>query len=265
MVIFGYIGALFIGLSLGLIGGGGSILSVPIFVYLFKIQPIEATSYSLFVVGTTALIGSFGYAKQKLVNLKTGISFAIPSFVGVYLVRKVLMPMLPSTLITINEYEITKNLMVMVAFATLMILASYSMIKPRKNNPAQTTQDKSYYIKIGQKGFMVGLVTGFVGAGGGFLIIPALVLLAGLPMKEAVGTSLAIIAANSLFGFFVGSQLQNIDWKFLFTFATVAVIGIIIGSQFSKKVSEQRLKVAFGWFVLIMGSGILLQQMFFKI
>lgn len=261
MELIGYLGAVLMGLSLGLIGGGGSILSVPIFVYLFGIVPSLASGYSLFVVGLTALIGFFGYVQKKLVNFKVGITFAVPSFVGVFLVRRYLMPAIPKEVFSIGDFLVTKDILVMAVFAVIMVLASVSMIRPSKPASKKEMSESLRVAIIAAEGLIVGGVTGFVGAGGGFLIIPALVILAGLPMKEAVGTSLGIIAAKSLFGFLgdLGAG-QNIDWQFLVQFSALAAVGILVGNKLNTRVPEAKLKVAFGYFVLIMGLFIMWQQ-----
>lgn len=262
MELLGYLGALLMGLSLGMIGGGGSILSVPIFVYLFGILPSLATAYSLFVVGLTALIGFVGYVKQKMVDFKVGVTFAAPSFLGVYLTRRYVMPSIPAEITQWGSFVLTKDLLVMVVFAVIMILASISMIRKGKPKEKKDISPALKYGIIAAEGLVVGGVTGFVGAGGGFLIIPALVILAGLSMKIAVGTSLGIIAVKSLLGFLgdLGAG-QAIDWKFLIIFSVIAAVGILTGQQLGKKVSEEKLKPAFGYFVLVMGIFIMWQQL----
>jgi uncharacterized membrane protein YfcA len=261
----GYIAAVFMGLSLGLIGGGGSVLTVPILVYLFSIQPVTATAYSLFVVGATAFVGGISYLKKGEVDLKTGALFGIPSFAGVYLTRAFVVPRLSDPVFSLGHFEISKGLLMMAAFSILMIGASYSMIrKPRAigaDESKKTLSSTQKWLLILAEGFLVGGVTGFVGAGGGFLIIPALVLLVGMPMKIAIGTSLFIIAAKSLIGFTGDLQnLNNVDWQLLITLSAIAISGLFIGVKFSKKVSEQQLKKGFGYFVLIMGIVILIDQ-----
>lgn len=262
MEIFGYLAAVFMGLSLGLIGGGGSILTVPILVYLFKVNPVLATAYSLFIVGLTALVGGIFYFKKGEVDLKTGLIFAVPSFVGVYLARAYVVPSLPETIFSVGSFVVSKPLLIMAVFAVLMLLASISMIRTKKDStPQKNFTPLQKTLLISAEGLVVGAITGFVGAGGGFLIIPALVLLVGLPMKKAVGTSLFIIAAKSLIGFTGDLQTQNfIDWQMLIILSVIAIIGLLVGIKFSKNVSEKALKKGFGFFVLIMGAGILLDQ-----
>ncbi|MCK6594705.1 MAG: sulfite exporter TauE/SafE family protein [Bacteriovoracaceae bacterium] len=257
----GYFASIFMGLSLGMIGGGGSILTVPILVYLFKVDPILATAYSLFIVGLTALFGGIGYLKKGEVDLKTGFIFAIPSFIGVYLTRAYFMPNLPDPVFSIGAHPISKALLIMGVFAILMLLASLSMIRNKKETQKTEMSSTNRFILISLEGLIVGGITGFVGAGGGFLIIPALVVLVGLPMKIAVGTSLFIIAAKSLIGFLGDLQKQAyIDWRLMLTIAGIAIIGLFIGMFFSAKVPEKTLKKGFGYFVLIMGSFILFDQ-----
>ncbi len=264
MEILGYIAAIIMGLSLGIIGGGGSILTVPILVYLFSVEPVMATAYSLFIVGLTSLVGGLFYLKKGEVDIKTGLIFATPSFVGVYVTRAFIVPQLPDPIFTLGTLIVSKPLFIMVIFAILMVIASFSMIKNKKDRPIKKAQlsNSKRYLLIGLEGLVVGGVTGLVGAGGGFLIIPALVIIVGLPMKIAVGTSLLIIAAKSLLGFLGDLQQQvTLDWTLLISLSAIAVIGLFIGVSLSNKVSEQSLKKGFGWFVLIMGSMILLDQL----
>lgn len=265
--IIGFLSAAIIGISLGLIGGGGSILTVPVLVYLLGINPITATAYSLFIVGFSSLLGGVNYARKGLVNYKTGIVFTIPAFISVYLTRLLLVPALPESWFTIGGLEITRSIGIMVIFAILMIAASYSMIKGKKKvKEAAEESDvpqKFNYPLIIIEGIVVGALTGLVGAGGGFLIIPALVVLAKLPMKEAVGTSLLIIAAKSLIGFIGDIQSGgDIDWMFLSIFTVIAGSGIFIGSYLSNLIDGQKLKKGFGWFVLIMGSFMIVKELF---
>ncbi|MEH6408052.1 MAG: sulfite exporter TauE/SafE family protein [Leeuwenhoekiella sp.] len=259
--ILGYIGALFIGLILGLIGGGGSILTVPILVYLLALNPVVATAYSLFVVGFSSLVGAVRNMQKGLVNYKVAAVFALPAFIAVYLTRRYLVPAIPEELFSINSFTLTKDIAIMVFFAIVMILASYAMIK-KSTNKKECVDCKMNYPVILIYGLFIGIITGLLGAGGGFLIIPALVLLAGLPMKEAVATSLLIIAINSLIGFLGDVQNLTINWVFLGIFTAISVVGIFIGIWLNKFIDEKKLKKAFGWFVLLMGIFIIYQELF---
>ena len=262
IVLIGYAAAVIIGVSLGLIGGGGSILTVPVLVYILGIDPVLATAYSLFVVGSTSLVGSFTYMKKQLVDYKTALVFAIPSFIAVFLTRKFIVPALPDPLLHMAGMEITKSIGIMVFFALIMLAASYSMIKGNGNAKEEEESEVKFNIPlIAIEGIVVGLITGLVGAGGGFLIIPALVLLAKLPMKMAVGTSLLIIAAKSLIGFLGDVSNQTIDWEMLLIFTGLSIVGIFIGSSLSKRINEKALKKGFGWFVLIMGIYIITKEL----
>ena len=199
MFILGHIAAILIGLSLGLIGSGGSILTVPVLVYLIGIPPVVATGYSLFVVGLTAATGCISYSIKKLVHYRIAILFGIPSIAGVFISRWYILPAFPSDIFSIGSLLITKNIFIMLLFSVLMIVASRSMIvsgkKPEDEN--QREEIKNFPLLVFD-GIAVGLLTGFVGVGGGFLIIPALVLLAKMRMKTAIGTSLFIIAVHDM-------------------------------------------------------------------
>jgi len=264
MLILGFFLAILVGVSLGLIGSGGSILTVPILVYVMGVNPVLATAYSLFIVGATALVGGIQNARDGRVDFKTALIFGIPSIIAVYITRAYLVPVIPESVFTLFDFEVTKPIFLMVIFAIVMVAASVTMIKPQKNKQLGEEIPISYnYPMILLEGSVVGVLTGLVGAGGGFLIIPALVLLAKMPMKKAVGTSLFIIAAKSLIGFtgdLKGSEV--IDWKLLLIFTTASVFGIIIGILLAKKIPGEKLKTTFGWFVLVMGIYIIVKELF---
>lgn len=261
-LVLGYLGALAIGVVLGLIGGGGSILTVPVLVYLLAIEPVIATAYSLFIVGSTSLVGAIKNIKKKLVDLRTAVVFSIPAFIAVYATRKYLVPAIPEQIFTIGDFTMTKDVAIMIFFAIIMLLASVSMIRGRKENGNGEEKEVSYnYPMIILEGAVVGVLTGIVGAGGGFLIIPALVLLAKLPMKRAVATSLLIIAIKSLIGFIGDVENLDIDWQFLLSFTAVSVVGIFLGIWLNKFIEGDKLKKSFGWFVLIMGVYIIFKEL----
>lgn len=258
MEILGYFGALFIGLVLGLTGGGGSILTVPILVYLMSINPVTATAYSLFIVGTTSTFGAIQNYRKNLVDIKNGFIFAIPSFIAVYLTRKYIVPEIPKVIIE-SPFLITKETFLMLFFAVIMIFGALSVLK--KKNQNTNNEEKRNLILIGIQTFTIGIIIGLVGAGGGFLIIPSLILFSKLPMRKAVGTSLFIIAMNSLVGFIGDVQNLVIDWTFLLMFSAISVVGIFIGMFLTKYTNESQLKKIFAYFVLLMAAIIVLKEM----
>lgn len=260
MEVLGYIASLFIGISLGLIGGGGSILTVPILVYLFHVNPKLATTYSLFIVGLTASFGAIRHYKMGNIKVKSAAYFAIPSLITLLLVRKIVLLRIPEIIPITPSYSFSRGMVIMVLFAILMILASYSMIRKQKS-VANETQIKPLHLMF--IGAIVGTITGFLGAGGGFLIIPALLFFAKMQMKQAVGTSLLIIGFNSLLGF-LGDVFNGVEMDFIFllSIAFIAGIGIFIGTFLSKKMDGAQLKPIFGWFVLVMGMYIIAKEVF---
>ncbi|WP_315598990.1 sulfite exporter TauE/SafE family protein [Porphyromonas endodontalis] len=268
MYIAGYLASILIGLSLGLIGGGGSILTVPVLVYLFGIDPILGTAYSLFIVGVTSVIGSISYSRHSLVDVRTAIIFGLPSIVAVFLTRAYLVPAIPQEVLRLGDLIIDRGMMLMLLFAILMLVASIGMIRPTTKSPkspqSALTHRKYPYILILIEGLVVGSLTGLVGAGGGFLIIPALVILGRLPMKQAIGTSLVIISAKSLLGFLGESGLRGLDWGFLLSVTAFAILGIFLGMKLSHRIDGARLKPTFGWFVFVMGIYIILKETIFS-
>ncbi len=258
MEIAGYIASILIGLSLGLLGGGGSILTVPVLAYLFGVHPTIATSYSLFIVGSTSLVGAFRKYSIGQVSVPTALLFGVSSITTVILTRRFIIPRIPEHLGMIGDVEITKAAVTMVLFAVLMLLASFSMIKGRKE--VEEKEKPINVLPMLLYGVGIGLVTGFLGAGGGFLLIPALVFFVGLDMKRAVGTSLAIIAMNSLIGFIGDIGIVKVDWQLLLIVSGISLVGLFLGISLSKKVSGPKLKKGFGWFVLIMGVYIIIKE-----
>src|SRR5210317_101175 len=263
MFLVGLLASFFMGGVLSFLGAGGSILTLPILVYLFKINVVDATTYSLLLVGLTALFGCIVGAKEKLIDFKTGIIFGIPSIIGVVLARKVIVPYLPDQVL-IGNFILEKSFLIMILFALLMLVSSSLMIRDRKTILTKTNNKNEYEknIIIILEGLIVGQLTGFVGAGGGFLIIPALVLLTGLEMRVAVGTSLFIIAIKSLAGF--GSDVIDgfqADWMFSIFVILATFVGVIFGNMLSKKITDKTLKKYFGYMTLFIGSFIIIEQL----
>lgn len=263
MEILGYIAIILAGISIGLIGAGGGILTVPILVYLFAINPVLATAYSLFLVGSTSLVAVIPKYLSKNISFKTALIFGIPSMISVFLTRKFILPEIPNTVFHIGQIVVSKSLFLMVLFAILMIFAARSMLKKRAlptDSQIDNTAVRPIFVSL--LGFMEGCLTGLVGAGGGFIIIPILTLLAKIEIKKAIGTSLLIVAVKSLIGSIgdVTSGYLEIDWSFLLTISSLSIFGMFIGNALSKKIDGQRLKSGFGWFILIMGIYILIKE-----
>ncbi|RZJ67723.1 MAG: sulfite exporter TauE/SafE family protein [Flavobacterium sp.] len=256
--VIGYIGAFVIGLILGLMGGGGSILTVPLLVYILLIDPVIATAYSLFIVGITSAFGSVQNHLKNNIAYKTGLLIAIPSFISVYLTRKFIVPALPDIIIELGGLIIYKDAFIMGLFATMMLLASLSML--RRKTEQKDKLKKTSYILIVPYVLFIGMLIGIVGAGGGFLLIPTLVFFGGLPMRKAVGTSLFIIAINSLMGFVGDIQNIIVDWGFLLPFSIISIFGIFAGIYLNKYINENQLKRGFGWFILVTALFILTEE-----
>jgi uncharacterized membrane protein YfcA len=261
---FGYAVSALIGVSLGLIGGGGSIIAVPMLVYLFHIEPVFATAYSLVIVGSTSLVGSIRSSLNKIVDFKTAILFSIPSLVAVYLTRHFLLPHIPSIIFSAGAFILTKDTLLMIFFSVLMIIASFKMITSKTTEVEDGSEIQFDYLKMSIQAIILGIVTGIIGAGGGFLIIPALVLFAGLGMKKAIGTSLVIITINSLSGFFgdLGTGIQ-LNYPLVAIISGFAIAGVFVGTYLSKFIDGSNLKKGFGWFALTMALVILLKELLF--
>jgi uncharacterized membrane protein YfcA len=265
--LLGYFSAVLIGVTLGLIGAGGSILTLPVLVYIIGINPVLATAYSLFIVGIAAFVGAVQNGFKGAIDYKTGFVFALPSFIAVYFTRRIILPVIPTEILNFpisysRNFVLNKDMALMLFFAFVMLFAALSMLKEKKEHSG-TTKKKINNPVVMIEGLFVGAITGLVGAGGGFLIIPALVLLAGLSMKKAIGTSLMIIAIKSLIGFIgdLSAGIQ-IEWNFLILFTLLSVLGIALGSYLSKFIEGGTLKNAFGFFMLIMVLLIVVKELF---
>lgn len=264
MEIVGYLLAILVGVCSGLIGAGGSILAIPILVYVLDVEAaITAPAYSLFIVGFSSLIGAFLKYRKHEINLKDALFFGLPTIIGIYVTRKFGVPLIPEVIFETGSFVLTKRLLIMGIFAVIMIIAALIMIKENLNTTTKTSAKNVNIISF-FGGLMVGGLSGLVGAGGGFLIVPALINFKKMDMKIAVGTSLAIITLNSFFGFVGSIGTTTINWKMLIVFTTFAIVGIVIGNHFSKKANSKSLKKGFGWFVLIMGTYIFIKELFFN-
>jgi uncharacterized membrane protein YfcA len=254
MIIAGYLAALLIGLLLGMIGGGGSILTIPVLVYLFRLAPAEATGYSLFIVGISCLAGAYKYFRRGQIRVLTGFYFGVPSILTVLLVRKYILPAIPEIIYSSDTWVLNRSLLIMLVFAILMIVAAIQMLRNELHEETLMASHPVPVIKTIWRGIEVGLLTGLLGAGGGFIILPVLIFSFRLPMKEAVGTSLLIIAMNTLIGFLGDlSQGQQYHWQLLLTITLLSVVGTFAGRKWGEAFSGKQLKLYFGWFVLLMG------------
>jgi len=260
--VVGYISAIMVGLVIGLAGGGGSILTVPIFVYIFGIPTLLATSYSLFVVGSTSLIGSINHVIKKRVDLRVTAAFALPSFISVFLSRRFLVPALPDPLFSFNGFVLSKSHAILYFFVLVMIIAARAMIRSDRPEQGEAADGKPRYVTLGLDGLAVGLLTGTIGAGGGFIIVPMLVLLAGLPIHRAVATSVLIIAVNSFVGFMGDIGHTKLDWNFLLPFTGLSIAGIFLGMYLARFIAPDRLKKGFGWFVLSVAGYVIFKEVF---
>lgn len=257
--ILAYIGALAIGLTLGLTGAGGSILTVPILVYLLGFNSIIGTGYSLFIVGCTAAVGAIRNIVKGFTKIRVAVWFGLPSMLSIFITRKFIITAIPVKIVSVGSLVLTKEIAVMLLFASLMIISGLKMVKKKKAIIVGEDGELKYP-KLIIQGLFVGLLTGLVGAGGGFLIVPALVLMAKLPMKNAVGTSLLIIATNSMVGFLGDLSNRSMEWGFLLPFAGIAIVGIFIGMALADKVNGAQLKRGFGFFVLAVAAFILFSE-----
>ena len=258
MEVFGYLLAVLIGIFLGIFGGGGSLLAVPVFAYIFSLDEKVATAYSLFTVGISSIVGVI----KQLGNIewKVTLIFGIPSIIAVWLTRFFIIPNLPEIIFVNETFIITRRMLIFGIFTFLLFISSFSMIYETNKN-VKPINIKNFYVLIIIEGFIVGGLTGFVGAGGGFLIIPALVILIGLDIKKAIATSLIIIALKSTFGFFLGDvMVMNIDWNFLIYFTLLTTLGVIIGAYFGKSIDKLKLKKWFGIFIMVIAISILFKE-----
>ena len=248
--IIGYFLSVLIGFSLGLIGGGGSILTVPVLVFFFDIEPSLATTYSLFIVGLAALSGSINHYRMHNISYKTVVLFGIPSVIVLFIMRRWLVQMIPPVIFHTDKITITKSFFILSIFSVLMLVAGWSMIRQKKYAPSK---DRESVGRLIIQGALTGAVTGFIGIGGGFIIVPSLVLFAGLPMKKAIGTSLTIIIVNCIIG--IASTIdavQSINLYILTVFSICAIVGILLGTQATRVISDRKLKPIFGWVIILM-------------
>lgn len=256
------IASIVIGLSLGLIGAGGSILTIPVFVYVLKKDPLSSGVYSMFVVGMSSMAGSIQSMINRLVDFRVMLAFGTTSITGVLIARKLIFPAIPDQLYSVGSFSLSKNILFMLCLAVLMFLAAFRMLKPAMRTERETTIHRPHMTQLLLRGLFVGLITGLLGIGGGFLIVPALYFWAMLPVKKSIGTALLIITANSFFSFLTSYGSMNVDWLLLLKFSLGAVAGIVVGTRLSAKIPGDYLKKIFGWFILCVSVYIFYKQFF---
>ena len=248
----GYFFCLFIGFSLGLIGGGGSILTIPMLVFFFGIDPVLSTTYSLFIVGLTAISGSIDHYRMRNIDYKTVLLFGIPSVIILFIMRRWLLGLIPTTIIRTDTWMLSKSLFIMIVFSITMLIAGWSMVRKKSFTHSN---GRLSYSRLVLQGCITGAITGFIGIGGGFIIVPSLALFAGLPMKRAIGTSLVIITINCLVGILGNLEVvASLNFIFLSILAILAIVGILIGTWSMRFIPDKQLKPVFGWIIILLSA-----------
>ena len=264
--LFRFLPLLLIGLILGLTGAGGSILTLPVLVYLFHIDASTAALYSLFIVGITSSLGAFSYFKQELISMKALVDFGLPSVISVVMTKMFIVPIIPDVFFSVKGVEFTKETFLMCLLSVMMLVSSYQIIgsKNRCHKGEVPITDNNF--TLATRGVIVGGLCGLVGIGGGFLIIPALILFRKLDIKKSIGTSLTIITLQSMAGFLSSWQsYSSINWSFILQISVITMLGVLIGSAMSKKVDGGKLKIVFGWFVAVAAFYIIVYETILKI
>ncbi|WP_282637927.1 sulfite exporter TauE/SafE family protein [Sphingobacterium thalpophilum] len=251
ILVIGFLLAILVGLSMGLMGSGGSILTLPIFVYLFRIEPQYALDYSLFSIGALAIIGSITPLIKKEIDLHITTVFLVPSILSVYLTKRYLLPAIPQQVDFDNTF-ISRNHIIMLLFAFVILLSAVAMISRKRQTAASTAHMNIVQVsKAIASGLLVGLITGLVGAGGGFIIVPSLVLLLGIPLKQAISTSLLIIGLNASFGLMANYHFwAHMNWPILVIFTLITLIGLQLGNKWKGRLDTMRLQGMFAYFLI---------------
>lgn len=261
-----YLIGVFIGLALGMTGGGGSLL-LPTFIYLCGFTVQLATGYTLILTGATAAIGVVPRIRKKEVDYATAITLAIPVLIGTLLVRVWLLKMVPEILFEVGGYQLGKRTFVMMIFASIVLLSWATMIGliggNLKSNPnLRSEQPSRYFVILSICGLAIGILTAFIGAGGGVILVPLMVIVMGLEMRTVVGTTLLIVAIKSTIGF-AGDLLTQgaaIDFVFLAQFLTAMGIGVLLGSAVANRISPNALKIGFAWFLLFIALFVIIKE-----
>lgn len=257
---FGYIGALLTGIVLGILGGGGALLSIPVLVYFFHVEAGVATGYSLFLIGITALSGAVRNILMRNVDFRLALWYGVPSLFSVYAMRRFIMPAVPDIIYSGPAFTLDKNHLILFFLSAVMLLVGRKMIQEeRKETPVSTGAVD--YKRMILYSLLIGSFLGMVGAGGGFLMTPVLIYFGRLKMKKAVGTSLFLVSCNSFIGF-LGDLGGNypMNWSLLLSFSGFSVAGVFAGVYLANFVDESRLKKAFGWFMLVLAATIVIKE-----
>lgn len=261
MEILGYVAMVGVGLILGGIGSGGSMLAIPILVYLFSEDVETASAYSLFLVGVTSLTGAILKQKEQFVAVRAAAMFGIPSITTTFITRKWLIGYVPDHIGEAGSLQITKGDVLMWLLASLMIVSSLMMLK---DPAAKIAHSEGKYSFLIPSGFVAGMISGLAGIGGGFLILPAMVLFAGVSVRTAIGTTLLIIAANSLLGFCGDVFNHAVNWYFLLSLTGVSVLGLLVGVWAGKRISPPfSARKGFAWFTILTAVFILVRELFY--
>lgn len=258
MEIIGYIAIACIGLLLGSIGAGGSMLAIPVLVYIFLLDMETASAYAMFLVGVTSLAGALVKQREDVILARRGLLFAIPSLIASFATRKWLITFVPDVIGGANSISSTKDSLLLTLFSILMMSSSFLMLRRKSTKEAVTRRVRGRPLMVA--GLVVGVVAGLAGAGGGFLILPSLVFFAGLPFTAAVRTTLFIIAANCLAGFCGDVLNHTIDWSFLLGLTALAISGLLLGYWSTKKLRPLSAQNTFGWLTLGIGVWILIKE-----
>ena len=271
MELLGFLLCLPIGLLFGMVGAGGSILTLPVLVYLFQVDVSTATVYSLFIVGVTSLVGALSCMQKRQFDKRAAFDFGLPAVISVAITKLFIAPVIPAVLFTVGNVACTKETFLMCLLAVLMLISSCRMIG-LKTAGIQKDRGRSRLgnaVRLTVIGAVVGALSGLVGVGGGFLIIPALVLFCKLTIKQAVGTSLTIVTIQSAVGFLCGIYSHSIaanpiDWSVILPITGAAIVGVLMGTMLSKKVATSKLQVGFGWLICVTAFCIMLQEAILK-
>lgn len=260
MELVGYLALIGLGFILSVIGGGGSLLSVPILVYLFSIDIVTASSYSLFIVGTSSLLGALQKFRKEGADFLVAMVFGCSSAIGIFITRKWIVPIIPEVVWVENDILITKRALLLGIFSSIVIASSLVILRRHPWTSAESGKRRLDFLL--PVSLLSGIIAGLVGVGGGVIILPALITFARLPIKIAVGTTLLVISFNSLLGFITDVTIGNIDWIFLLLITFLASLGMFVGNRYHEKIPVKYLRLSFGWFMLVVAMWIILTEVF---